>query len=459
MRLVIYDRRIGLESFSRDPIGFAGGQYSLYSIVNNRALIGKDPSGLFSFPAGVVQGNFLIAVGPTPVPGLWYRISASISADPPFFCQSSSGDIEEWVTASVSAQGEVTAGGSFRGLRPVKNARGSKYRGKDGRFKKGPKQGGDTKGRGTCKIYPQYPEAGCKGSLEAYLNAEAGVGVYGVRGEIRYGIYPNTGWTGQTQCMSGIAGASASLSIRGKLTCSGRVGSDISLGDYSGGTPPKKRRTILSTRMNFEMRTVARIVEMKRSEISLALARIRRVLQRMLSTVHECGLSVEVQMFVKVFGCSAIAYALILFGLLTFLPGLLGTQTKISSGAILAFVVAVGLFIPFALSYTRLGLNTDEFESQAQETRKRHGVLARECKSWPFVLYLSIALGIGLWIYSSMDGGNRFHEINAVSISFSALSGLWFIFVYPIACKVLNDGPNDDGQVEACKKMNRFGTK
>ncbi len=54
MRYSIYESRVGLESFSRDPIKYQGSQWNLYEFVEGRALVGRDPSGLA--PGGVVQG-------------------------------------------------------------------------------------------------------------------------------------------------------------------------------------------------------------------------------------------------------------------------------------------------------------------------------------------------------------------------------------------------------------------
>ena len=42
----IYDCRVGLESFTRDPIGYAGSEWGLYVYVGGKALISIDPMGL-----------------------------------------------------------------------------------------------------------------------------------------------------------------------------------------------------------------------------------------------------------------------------------------------------------------------------------------------------------------------------------------------------------------------------
>ena len=44
--LTIYEGCDGLESFTRDPIGFDGSEWNLYSYVDSRPLLGLDPSGL-----------------------------------------------------------------------------------------------------------------------------------------------------------------------------------------------------------------------------------------------------------------------------------------------------------------------------------------------------------------------------------------------------------------------------
>jgi len=42
---VVYDSRIRLESFSRDPIGYAGSLWNLYEFVDSAPLVKSDPSG------------------------------------------------------------------------------------------------------------------------------------------------------------------------------------------------------------------------------------------------------------------------------------------------------------------------------------------------------------------------------------------------------------------------------
>jgi hypothetical protein len=45
IRQVIYDSRIRLESFSRDPIGFKGSEWNLYEYCESCPLVNLDPSG------------------------------------------------------------------------------------------------------------------------------------------------------------------------------------------------------------------------------------------------------------------------------------------------------------------------------------------------------------------------------------------------------------------------------
>ncbi len=47
MRLSIYENRIGLDSFSRDPIGYDGSPYNLYEFCNGKSLVAIDPSGMW----------------------------------------------------------------------------------------------------------------------------------------------------------------------------------------------------------------------------------------------------------------------------------------------------------------------------------------------------------------------------------------------------------------------------
>ena len=49
--LTIYESCEGLESFTRDPIGFEGSDFNLYEYVNSKPLVDIDPSGEFAVPA------------------------------------------------------------------------------------------------------------------------------------------------------------------------------------------------------------------------------------------------------------------------------------------------------------------------------------------------------------------------------------------------------------------------
>ncbi len=49
MRFSIYESRVGLESFSRDPIEYEGSKWNLYEFLSGHALVRIDPMGLESF--------------------------------------------------------------------------------------------------------------------------------------------------------------------------------------------------------------------------------------------------------------------------------------------------------------------------------------------------------------------------------------------------------------------------
>ena len=63
--LMIYDDRIRLESFTKDPIGFDGSPWMLYEYVESNPLVGIDPSGRLSSYHGASFGSCAAGAGST----------------------------------------------------------------------------------------------------------------------------------------------------------------------------------------------------------------------------------------------------------------------------------------------------------------------------------------------------------------------------------------------------------
>ncbi len=76
MRLWIYENCIGLESFSRDPIGFEGSEWNLYEYVNSKPFRLVDPSGLEAMDTNTgVDPSKANPVGNTCLTTIWYPVN------------------------------------------------------------------------------------------------------------------------------------------------------------------------------------------------------------------------------------------------------------------------------------------------------------------------------------------------------------------------------------------------
>lgn len=96
-----------------------------------------------------------------------------------------------------------------------------------------------------------------------------------------------------------------------------------------------------------------------------------------------------------------------------------------------AFVVSAAIAIPFIITYTQLGLNSAEGELASLATRSRHETLKRECPLWAKAWNLGLAFVGVSWVIAVLSGA--VHPFFAFSAAVSCLTGIWFLFAYPVA--------------------------
>jgi len=105
------------------------------------------------------------------------------------------------------------------------------------------------------------------------------------------------------------------------------------------------------------------------------------------------------------------------------------------------FIVAITFFVPFVITFTKLGLNTGEGEEPSAETKKRLSTLTNACSMWPITWYGSIGFAAISWV-AFFFVGDVINPFFGFSAAVSLLSGLWFVFVYPTAKSLFADAPN-----------------
>ncbi|MDF1744896.1 MAG: hypothetical protein P1V19_14465 [Gimesia sp.] len=90
-------------------------------------------------------------------------------------------------------------------------------------------------------------------------------------------------------------------------------------------------------------------------------------------------------------------------------------------------------YLPFVITYTQLGLNSDGEPSL--ETKGRREQFARASPLWSITWKGALGfIGVSWVVFMFM--GNTINPFFAFSASISFMSGMWFVFVYPIAKKL-----------------------
>lgn len=98
----------------------------------------------------------------------------------------------------------------------------------------------------------------------------------------------------------------------------------------------------------------------------------------------------------------------------------------------ITFAVSVIMFIPFVITYTKLGFNSAEGEEPSPETKARHAALKRECPIWRITWYGCIGFVLFVWIgFATVQlPANPFFALSGMM---GCVTGVWFLFAYPIA--------------------------
>lgn len=99
------------------------------------------------------------------------------------------------------------------------------------------------------------------------------------------------------------------------------------------------------------------------------------------------------------------------------------------------FFGAVFFYLPFILTYTQLGLNFDgEPSFETQDRRER---FAKACPLWSITWKYSFGF-IGVSWAAFMFLGNAINPFLAFLAGISIMSGMWFVFAYPVAKKLFD---------------------
>ena len=101
----------------------------------------------------------------------------------------------------------------------------------------------------------------------------------------------------------------------------------------------------------------------------------------------------------------------------------------------ITFAISVVMAVPFLITYTKLGLNSAEGEEPSPETKARQTALKQECPIWPIAWYGGIGFVLFVWVGCATFQlpAHPFFAFNGV---FGCLTGVWFMFVYPVAARL-----------------------
>jgi uncharacterized membrane protein HdeD (DUF308 family) len=142
----------------------------------------------------------------------------------------------------------------------------------------------------------------------------------------------------------------------------------------------------------------------------------------------------------RIFGVATLIFGIALL-IATFayrIPALAVLRTENATG--FTFLLTAINAMPFIATYTKLGLNSAEGEKPSPEVKARHARLNRECRIWPTAWYGGLGF-IGFVWTTNAAFGFPVHPFFAFSGVVSVLTGVWFLFAYPIAGRLV-DQPN-----------------
>jgi len=89
------------------------------------------------------------------------------------------------------------------------------------------------------------------------------------------------------------------------------------------------------------------------------------------------------------------------------------------------------------MTYTKLGFNSAEGEEPSPETTARHAALKREFPIWHIAWYAGIGFVLFAWVGAAAIQISV-HPFFAFSGMISCLTGIWFLFAYPVATRLFH---------------------
>jgi len=113
------------------------------------------------------------------------------------------------------------------------------------------------------------------------------------------------------------------------------------------------------------------------------------------------------------------------------------------------FLITIVLSIPFVMTYTLLGLNSDD-RKPPFDVQARWNELSRVCRWWPQVWYGPQLVILVSWVLFAC-GIPVVNPMHVFSGSLAGLCGLWFLLVYEHAARLFGedvDFPTDGGRSE-----------
>ena len=132
-------------------------------------------------------------------------------------------------------------------------------------------------------------------------------------------------------------------------------------------------------------------------------------------------------------------------GFLTISVGFAPSSLSIDIFLVVAFVVFILSLIPFIATWTKLGLNHED--EGADESEKRRRKISERLPHWEVPIYFGFAVfGLSMFFRSYV------HPLYAFMGLGSLWSAYWFLHVYPIAKKVLEEAdprrPENNAEVD-----------
>ncbi len=93
------------------------------------------------------------------------------------------------------------------------------------------------------------------------------------------------------------------------------------------------------------------------------------------------------------------------------------------------FITSIVFFLPFGITFTKLGLNDGAGDDPTGEIKRRHKELAKVCPAWKFIWYGIMGSILFSWVIAPLVN-LKFNPFAAFIGGISLMSGLWFLFIY-----------------------------